>query len=694
MGGFALILTKSVNHTITMMTNMNSIKNCRVLFFIIFSFCVLTVKAKIVKIEITKTESYSNGKVFGAAGEYERIFGLAYGEIDPQNPLNGIIQDIALAPKNQKGMVEYVSQFILLRPKDMSKSNGVLFLSLPNRGNAFPAETVLLNRGYVYLWCAWQGDVLAGGNRLTMQVPVAKDNGKEITGKVREEYQVTTLTKTLNLSSSVFTGITHHSYETVSLDNAGLMLTKRIHEADPRTPVPNSDWAFSDCTSVSFPGTPNTTKISLKDGFDPQYIYELVYTAKNPLVLGLGFAAIRDMASFLRNEQRDEAGKVNPVLADAQALLPIKAAILQGVSQCSNFCRTFLQLGFNQDENKKKVFDGVNAHVGPRRISLNIRFGRPGGGGMQREDHLFPGNEPPHSWDSRLDPISGITGGILKKCMETNTCPKIMQTLSSTEYRQSRASLTTTNSYGKKDLPIPSNVRIYLLSSTQHGAYRVNDPLTGFVTNDNPHFQTHRALLIALEKWVLNGTEPPMSAYPTIASKTLVRSDKKHFGWPDIPGVPYTKLVNNRPLQDYGALFNMEFISGSLQEPPKVLLSKKYVVLVPKVDKDGNEIAGIRNANIRVPLGTYTGWSVRKSGYGEGDLASLNGMFIPFKNTKEERLAVGDPRLSLEERYKTHEGYVNAVKNACTDLIKEGFLLEEDAAQIIDAAERSNVLKK
>lgn len=654
-------------------------------------------EARIVRIEVTKTELYSDGKVFGMAGQYQRIYGRAYGEVDPAVSYNKIIQDLQLAPRNSRGMVEYVSEFILLRPKDMSKSNGLLFLSLPNRGNAFPADTALLNRGYVYVWCAWQGDVLSGesygGNRVTMKVPVATEHGKEITGKLREEYQVMQPTKTLNLSSSLFTGMTHYSYETVSLDNTGLVLTKRVHEADPRMPVPNTDWAFSDCGTIAFPGAPNATKISLKDGFDPNYIYELIYTAKNPLVLGLGFATIRDLASFLRTEQRDEAGNVNPLLPDAQAPMPIRAAILQGISQCSNFCRTFLQLGFNQDEKARKVFDGVNAHIGPRRISLNVRFGRPGGGGMQREDHLFPGNEPPFSWDKRLDPVSGITGGILEKCMASNTCPKVMQTLSSTEYWQSRASLTTTNSHGTKDLPIPAVVRIYLLSGTQHTAFRTTDPMTGFTTNDNPHTQTLRALLIALERWVLKGVEPPNSTQPTITEGTLVKPDKKSSGWPDIPGVPYTGLVNNRPLLDYGPLFDMHFISGRLREPPKLLPFKKYVVLVPKVDKDGNEIGGVRDVMIRVPLGTYTGWSVRKAGYGEGELASLNGMFVPFKKTKAERIAAGDPRLSLEERYKDHHGFVDAVTKACNDLVEEGFLLPEDARQIIADAEKNDVLR-
>jgi hypothetical protein len=435
--------------------------------------------AKIVKVVVTKTESHSNGKTFGDAGEYERIYGQAYGEVDPNNALNSIIQDIRLAPKNARGMVEYVTDFIILRPKDMSKSNGLLFLSLPNRGNVFPPDTSLLKRGYLYVWAGWQGDVLQGNSRLTIQVPLATDNGKEITGRVRSEFEVNDITNTLPLNSGYFNGLIHHTYETTSLDNSTATLTKRVHEADERIPIERSEWAFSDSKTAPFPGNPSAAFISLKGGFDPDYIYELIYTAKNPLVLGLGFAAIRDLSSYLKHEVKDAEGNLNPLVDAGSTAVPVKAAIMQGVSQCGNFTRTFLQLGFNEDENKKIVFEGVNDHIGTRRISLNIRFGRPGGGGIQREDHFFPSNEPPFTWDNTYEPISGTTGGILNKCIQTNTCPKIIQSFSSSEYWQLRASLRTTDSYGKKDIPIPTNVRVYLFNSTQHSPYGIADKVSG-----------------------------------------------------------------------------------------------------------------------------------------------------------------------------------------------------------------------
>ncbi|HBC79634.1 MAG TPA: hypothetical protein DEO60_03910 [Bacteroidales bacterium] len=657
------------------------------------SFCN-TLQARVYRVIVTKTEPFSGGKNFGQAGSYEKLTGQAYGEVDPDNKLNSIIQDIQLAPRNSRGKVDYISDFIILRPTDISKSNGILFLSLPNRGNSFPADTALLARGYIYFWCAWQGDVLRGNNRLTMRVPYASNNGATIAGILRTEFQVTSETATLNLSSGFFTGLTHHSYETVSLNNKDLTLTKRILESDTRDTVNESEWAFSDCSKGRFPGIPSTTKISLRNGFQPNFIYELIYTAKDPLVLGLGFAAIRDFSSFLKYELKDESGFPNPLVSKGESLNPVRAAIMQGVSQCSNFARTFLFLGFNQDENGLKVFDGVNAHIGTRRISLNIRFGRPGGGGLQHEDHLFPGSDPPFSWDNESDQISGITGGILEKCISNGTCPRIMQTLSSSEYWQLRASLTTTDSYGTRDLQIPDNVRIYLFSGTQHSPAGSADQVSGFSMNYNSYEPYLRALIVALEKWVLDGKEPPVSLYPTISTMTLTTPQKVDIGWPDIPGVPFNGKANELPLLDYGPQYDFMNVSGILtQEPPKVKSDKPYKTLVPKVDKDGNEIAGIRGINIRVPVGTYTGWALRRRGFGEGDLSSLNGMFISFKNTRKDRKAINDPRLSLEERYGSHEKYVEAVRRAAGELINEGFLLPEDAKAEIEKAEKSGILK-
>lgn len=656
-----------------------------VYILILFILCTFQLQAAISRIEITKTELYKNGQSFGEVGAYEKVYALAYGEVDPNAASNEIIQDLKLAPRNSRGQVEYVSEIVLLRPVNQAKNSGILFLSLPNRGNVFPIDDYFLSRGYMVIWTAWQGDVLPGNNRITMKVPVATENGKPITGQHRVEFPVKKTTMTLSLGFGYFNGDSHHSYETVSLDNTTAVLSKREHETDAKIRIPNAEWAFSDCTDAAFPGKPNTTKISLKGGFEPKYLYELIYTAKDPLVLGLGFAAVRDVASYLRYQNAD-----NPFLT-AEGKNPVKAALMQGVSQCGNFVRTFLQLGFNQDENGRIVFEGVNPHIGTRRISLNIRFARPGGGAGQRNDHLYPGNEPPFAWDVTTDPNTGITGGILDRCLGTNTCPKIVQTFSSTEYWQLRASQRTTDALGKTDIAIGPNARIYTIAGTQHTPYRIPDPVSGFQTNGNTYAPQWRALIVALEEWVTKDKQPPASCYPRIDDGTLVLPE--NLKWPSIPGVDYNAMVNKGSVIDFGPEFNMKDASGILREPPVELNGKDYPILVPQVDADGNEIGGIRNIAVRVPLGTYTGWSLCTENYGKGDLNGLNGMFIPFKKTKAERLVANDPRLSLEERYGTHEAYVAEVKKASEQLVKQGFLLPEDAKIAVDEAEKNNVLQ-
>lgn len=632
-------------------------------------------QAKIVRVVVEKAEIYANGKVFGAAGQYQRLTGRAFGEVNPTDAHNSIIQDIALAPRNARGMVEYEMEFIILKPLDLSRSNHLLFYNVPNRGNAFPADTSLLKRGYIYVWGGWQGDIY-GDSKLKIKVPVATENGKEIIGRLHAEFIVQDNVPTQNLSAGAFSAQFHTPYETVSLDNTGATLTRRVHAADEPEVVSHSDWAFADCYQQVFPGKPSTTQISVKGGFDPNYIYELNYTAKNPLVLGLGFAATRDIVSFLRHSQRPD----NPLANQ------LKAAIGVGVSQCGNFLRSFLHLGFNADEDNKPVFEGVNVHIGPRRITLNVRFGRPGGGGMQHEEILFPGNEAPFTWSKTYDPLSETEGGILDACEKQGFMPKVMHTLSSTEYWQSRMSLRTTDVHGTKDLELPDNVRIYLFSGTQHTpAFNSNiNKVTGFMANPNSYVDSWRALQITLEQWVFDGTRPPDSVYPTIKEKTLAKGID--IGWQPVAHVPFRGLVNGLQVRDFGPQFDEKMLSGILAATPVIKKNKEYTVLVPRLNADNNEMGGLETLTHLVPLGTYTGWSLRKAGYGEGDLAVLEGMYIPFAKTKAERIAAGDSRLSLEERYPSHADYVNKIKAAADRLVKQRLLLPDDAEREIKKA--------
>lgn len=626
---------------------------------------------------------------------YERVIGTARGEVDPANPLNALIQDIELAPRNAAGMVEYTTRFRIARPLD--DGNGVLLYDVVNRGNELAdfifgpsflgVTSTPRKRGHAIVWSGWQGDLLEGGGRLTLDVPVATEAGAAITGGIRTEYIVTAPVSTLNLSSGTFTGLTHRSYEAVSLDTGQASLTQRSKQADPRAPVPASDWAFADCTSVPFPGAPSATRICLRDGFDPAQIYELIYTAKDPLVLGLGFAATRDLVAFLKHAAADDDGTPNP-LAGA-----IGSALIHGTSQSGRFVRSFIGLGFNQDEAERIVFEGANPHLAGGRIPLNVRFGQPGRAYGQHADHLFPSYESPFTWHRIRDKVAGETNGLLKRCQRTSTCPKIIWTVSSTEYWQGRASLDNTDALGRHDVGLPGHVRMHLFSSTQHvGAFAPALGICQQLSNPNQYLPSLRALLVALEEWVVAGRKPPPSRIPLLRDGTLVAPEQAATGFPEIPGVKYSGLVNALTRLDFGDGFDHADESGIVTEPPLVLNGQDYAVLVPRVDRDGNEIAGVPSTTRLAPLGTYTGWNLRRLGFAEDELCGLSGSFVPFAATRAERLAAGDPRPSLEERYRGHAGYVAAVGAAAERLVAERLLLPDDAARAIAAAEASDVL--
>ncbi|MDI9882391.1 alpha/beta hydrolase domain-containing protein [Flectobacillus longus] len=654
----------------------------KITLFILFLWAIgsFSVSAKITKIEILKEESYQNGRVFGNIGAFVRITGLAYGEVNPFEAHNKIIQDITLAPRNSHGMVEYVTEFVMLKPVDMSKSNGLLFYNVPNRGNAYGPDTTLMKRGYVFLWGGWQGD-LYGDSKIKIKVPVATQNGKTIMGKLHTEFIVNELMPTVPLSGTTFTGQFHTPYETASLDTKTARLTRKFNPLDEPVEIPSTEWSFSDCSKGDC--VPSTTKLSLKGGFDPNYIYEFQYTAQNPLVLGLGLAATRDIVDFCRYDKSSE----NPLAGY------IKKSVAIGVSQCGNFLRTFLHLGFNASEKNQIIFDGLNVHVATRKTSVNIRFGRPGGAGLQHEEILFAGNEAPFTWNITTDPLSGTTGGILENCAKQGFLPKIMHTVSSTEYWQMRMSLRTTDVYGKTDLEIPKNVRIYHFASTQHGpAPNENiNKITGQSNNTNSFNDSWRALHVALEQWVMEGKNPPASQYPKVADKTLAKSTE--IGWQTLPNIPFKGLVDGYTVRDFGKEFQAKWMTGIVHEPAKLIKDKVYTVLVPTVDQDNNEIGGLHTLTRRVPLGTYTGWSLRIKGYGEGNLAPLDGYFLPFAKTKAERLVKNDPRLSLEERYGNSEHYVSLVKKAAEDMVKEGLMLPEDAEREIKKAEKNSLFE-
>lgn len=669
------------------------------------------------RLTITATDAFAG--TYGTVGEYERVTGTIAGEVDPADPKNAIIQDLGLAPVNANGMVEYTADFVMLKPKDMSKAGGVLRYDAPNRGNmltllnpvASPSDAVYLERGYVLLYSAWQGDVpKSNPNRLTVTVPVAKNkDGTSITGPYRTELVPSAATAVMTLPGGVFNG-TMIPYAPASLDNTqpGYSLTRRVNETDPRIAIPPSDWKFADCNTTTnpFPGTADETKVCLKNGFDPKYLYELVYVAKDPKVMGVGLAALRDTVSFFRSATADSAGTANPLAGR------ITHVIGQGTSQSGNAMKTFLHLGFNQALSGGKVFDGLFAHVAARQTHINTRFAVPGGGGGLRTDHTAFGQTAPRALDKDyLDDLTGRRGGVMTRCEATSTCPKFVLGLSGTEFWQLQGSPVLTDAYGFRDLVQPANARIYYYASTQHGGAGGTASINYAPTrNVYPagtvvHFNdTFRALFVALEDWVVRDTAPPPSATPRIDDGTLVRPEALQFPvmkgttWAvsgvqtAVPEFNYLARHNGFPLFDFGPDYKPQDESGIATLLPPAYLNRDYAILVPQVDATtGLTRAGIRSVEARVPLGTSIEFNYVATP-GIVDLSNLTGSYIPFHKTQAARLAAGDTRPSLEERYVDQAGYVAAVTAAANDLVGQRLLLQRDADAIVARAVANPIL--
>ena len=659
--------------------------------------------AKVKRIVIDKSKSEAEaygGKSFGKAGTYEKVEGTAYGELDPKDRRNAIIQDIQLAPRNERGMVEYSVTFMLIKPVDMARASGVLFYEVQNRGRKIdPGGSA---EGHAYLMSGWQGEIppSTGPNDTvaeTLWVPTAKNSdGSSITGPV--------LGRIKNSSGNTAPLMVYTRtipYLPVTLDTKTASLTSRASEgidgaSGPLTKIPDTDWAWADCTKTAFPGTPDPHKICLKNGFDPALLYEVVYTAKDPLVLGIGFATTRDLVSFFKHADKDDSGAPNPVAGE------ISYAVSQGASQSGNYIRSFINLGFNEDESGKIVWDGAIPHIAGRQLPLNLRFGLPDGA----SDPYEPGSDAILWWSDWKDTVRGRkSAGLLDRCRATKTCPKIFETFGSTEFWDLRMSPDLVGTTAAEDIPLPDNVRRYYFPGTTHGggaggfnpappaAARGRGGACVLPANPNPESDTERALTAAMVEWIAKGTAPPPSAYPKLADGTLVQATKAATGFPSIPGLTFTDHFEN-PLIDYdwGPEFKYDDVSGIISKEPPVI-RRALQLLVPKVNEDGNEIAGVASVLHQVPLGTYLGWNITAGGFFKGQMCEFTGAYVPFAKTKAERAASGDPRRSLEERYANQEAYVAAVRAAAEKAVRERYLLREDADRLIQQAAAGNVLK-
>jgi hypothetical protein len=653
--------------------------------------------ARVKKVQITAKESPTfGGYSWPEVGQYEKIVGKAYGELDPKDPKNAVIVDLQLAPRNAAGKVEYSFDFYILKPIDLAKGNHKMMYEPPNRGRktlgalnrgvgtndpgskkdaAALANSFLMPQGYSISFSGW--DASAGTSQAnfntTISLPVAKNpDGSSITGPAYEYI--------------VSSGASYElSYPAATLDKSKATLTHRVHLNDMPQTVPASDWQYNaEGTSISLNGKP----------FVKNDIYEFSYTAKDPTVNGVGFAAVRDWNAWLRYEAKDDAGTPNPLAGD------ITRIYTEVSSQPGRLLNDFRYLGFNQAENGKQVFDGMMQWIAAGDgISMNYRWSQPGRTERNRQDHLYVEGRFPFANVASKDPITGKTDSRYAKCELTHTCPYAMEIFSGNEYWVKAASLMTTDPTGTKDLPDSPFTRIYFMSSMQHGTaapgakgacQQLQNPL------DSQAVQ--RALFTAMDKWVTAGTPPPASQYPKLSDGTLVKPDQESTGFPHIPGVAYTGFKTTRYLLNYGPDFyktgiptiNPPAFTAPYQDNPAN--GPIYPSFVPKTDVDGNDVAGVRLPDVQVPLGTYTGWALR-AGPQEGDGCEGSGQYIPFANTKAERLASGDPRLSLEERYPDVETYSSMLHAAINNLQKAGFLLPFDAERMLNK-DVSNALSK
>jgi hypothetical protein len=612
------------------------------------------------RIEIESEQELAGGRSFGSAGPYVRLRGTASGELDPADPRNTGIAGLELAPKSARGRVEYSVDLEILRPRDPARGSGKLLYDVTNRGTKVAlgflhrgislgdpraggadqlGDGFLLQRGYTIVWSGWDPTVAPG--LMSARFPVAQRDGKPIARRIRDEF--------------VFgpglepPGSAALSYAAADLDQKSARLTVRSAQADPPREIPAGEWRYRDERHIELAG---------ERRFEANAIYDFWYPARDPWVLGIGFAATRDLVSHLR---QSEPG--------ARKVLAL------GVSQSGRFLHHFLELGMNRGGGNGRVFDGMLIYVaGAGKVFANHEFGQPWRTVSQHVAHSFPEVWFPFAYTATRDPVSGETRGLLRG---DGTDPRIIEANTASEYLHKGASLLHTDPEGTRDLEIPPDVRLFLIAGTEHGGHPGARATSGACVHaSNPHDPSPalRALLVALDAWVSEEREPPASRVPRLADATLVASEKLGFPtWSGVAGLPSMSRI--RPLLDW------------IEPDPGE--RRFYGARLPALDADGNELAGIRLPPIAAPLATYTAWNRFADPALAADLCGRLGSFLPFARTRAERAKNGDPRLSIEERYPTRRDFAAHVRRAADELLAARLLLPEDAQRYVAEAEGS-----
>ena len=630
-------------------------------------------RADVTSFDIIERAPAFGGRVFGRVGTYERITARATIELDPADKCNAVIVDLDLALRSARGSVEGVADVVILRPSDPAKGNGTLLVDVPNRGMKLapqlfddspqpganranePADAgigFLHGQGYTMVWVGWQADIPSKPGQLAMTAPVIPG----ITGPAREEF--------------IFDNTTNPVRATLAwpaAESANLAISVR-----PSWPESRQNPAGLTAHLVDS----KTVEITRPAGFDAGALYEIIYTARDPMPLGMGFAVVRDVTSFLRRNTT----AANPLRAGDRR--SVSRAIGFGVSQDGRFLRDFLYLGFNEDTHGQQVFTGLMPHVGgTRRLATNMRFGQTGRNARHPQDPAWIADLFPFTYATLTDPFTGRSDGLLKRCRVTDTCPKIMQTDSEHEWWASHASLLVTDLKGNA-IDLPDNVRAYMIAGTPHFAEATDVMKKGVPAMSLPQNPMHsgapmRALLTALNQWITDGTPPPPSQVPSRAAGNLVPAQRAVRT--DIPGLPFKGQYTVAAVSDQNVF------------PPKEI--GRYPVFVPKADADGNAIGGVHLLALAIPRATYTGWNPRAEGFGSTQLYPLQGAVVPFPRTEADRQSSHDPRRSVAARYPSDADYVAAVKREAAAQVRRRLLLPEDATRAVKAAQSGRLAR-
>ena len=632
----------------------------------------------------------ADGRAFGSVGPYEQIDGTAQFAVDPTSSFNQSITDIHLAPRDDNGLVRFTADVRILSPVDARRGNHRLLLDVPNRGNRLgltmfnhapratnplapldPGNGFLMGQGYTIVWCGWQHDVPSADGLMRAHVPEAHDADGPISGQMLVKFQPNAPSQVQLLSDRL-----HHPYPAAHLQDPAATLLVRDHDDAPPEVITRDQWSFARTDNGQV--VPDASHIYLASGFVPGKLYQVIYTTAGAPVIGLGLLTTRDIVSFLRY---DEAGSEHPCAGD------IQYAYAFGASQSGRYLRQFLYLGLNEDEQQRSVFDGLLVHIagGKRGGDFNQRFGQPSSTQKPSMSDRFPFTDT-----TQTDPETGHTDGLLERLAAKQKLPKIFLTNSSTEYWRGDASLIHTDIEGSHDVPPSCSVRIYHFAGTQHASGIL--PLTDTNPRDGSRGQhvfncvdytpLLRAALVRLDRWVTAQEEPAPSRYPSFADGTAVLPEQTAAVFTALPGVRFPDHLPRVVRFDFGPEAEAGVITVL---PPKAGIA--YPHFVPAVDEDGNERSGIRLPDISVPLATYTGWNGRHPEIGAPDqLIGLMGATLPFAPTQPEREALGDPRLSIEERYPSKTTYLERVTMAAQELVTAGYLLEEDVETVVEQA--------